>query len=318
MKLRLTLFFLLIITHPVNAYDGIFKILDEEAYTGTFNESYQTQTIEKITQTSNHINGWISVDFMNTVTIDNITYCNTTTPRVQYDVWASRMAWDCAVDYIEVTEVNNYSIDNLTYADINVHLRWYHSSLKYRMRCNLIGCRLVPYVVKKYYEEYTTFTDSIETPEMFYQLNSTKIKITIYDNSINPVVKIYSPIQPGEVKTTFQYGNESVERINLMGIVSDDTVDLFEGMYWEDESDIFTPKNDIVFLNINATEFKPAELKITTYSPYDVKENTEFVISINEYESSSLLNYKTMLTTMCTVLFLWGAKKCWNLWSKMI
>ncbi|TFH47098.1 MAG: hypothetical protein E4G94_00915 [ANME-2 cluster archaeon] len=318
MKIILLILLLIFIVHPIDAYEGIFKILDEEPYTGSFNNSKESRNNIPVVQYSEHIIGWVTVDFNNTVTINEIEYCNTTETEIRYDVWNSKLGWDNGLEYIKVTKIRNYTAGNLTYADIDIHLKWYHASLKTRLICNFLGCHLRPYIYKTYYDEYATFTDSTITPIIFTKLNTSKIKITIYNNSINPIVTIYSPIQPGEVKTTFEYKNESIERINLAGIVSDDTVYLSEGMYWNDESDIFVTKNELAILKINRSEFDISKLKIEIHNPYESKIITDYEISIENYDQDKLLNFGPILPVIIIGIFLWGMKKCWQIWSDII
>ena len=82
-----------------------------------------------------------------------------------YDVWNTYLGWDNGLDYVKVTDVRSYTLNNITIAEIDIHLRWYHSTLRSRNICRQGICRIIKWVYKDYFNEYTTFSKTITPPD---------------------------------------------------------------------------------------------------------------------------------------------------------
>jgi len=309
---------------PVAAgYSGVFSILDETAYNNSLNIVTEYNAPDQTVQSSEHIRGWIDiVGFEDTVRIDNVTYANNTvapTPIIKRDVWDGLVLFNDNLDSIQITDERFTTIGNITTAEIDIHMLWHRSTLRTRTVCVLGICRTVSWIQKDYYNEYATFSKSVESPVQYPNLEPTAVQITVYNYSFNPHIEISLPIQPAETKTTFTYDNDSITRVNMLGIASTGAVNLSECLYWEDESDLFVTKNTNAILKMNTSEFNPNKLQIVTSSPYESKTITDYTISNVDYNQSEQIKAScVILPLLILIIFGYGIKKCMKLWSEMI
>jgi len=316
MKVLLVMIFFFIVIPTASAYSGVFDILNEKAYNESLDIVTEYKIPEQTVQESEHIRGWVDiVGFNKSVRLNGTEYSDGSEPIIKYGVWNTYLGWDNGLDYIKVTDVRSHTVDNLTTAEIDIHLRWYHSILvcitnQYGRHCH---------VHKTYYDEYATFSTCEDSPMQYPTIKQINPKITIYNYSFYPHIEIVLPVQQYESKTTFIYDNESITRVNMAGVAATGAVNLSECLYWEDESDLFVTKNDIAILKMDALDFNPSKLKIITSSPYETKNVADYIISTVEYDQEERIKKSgVLLPLLILIIFGYGVKKCMKLWSEMI
>ena len=310
------LFFLIILIPTASAYSGVFDILNEKAYNESLDIVTEYKIPEQTVQESEHIRGWVDiVGFNKSVRLNGTEYSDGSEPIIKYGVWSAKLGWDNGLDYVKVTDIRSYTVNNLTTAEIDIHLRWYHSNLicitnQYGRHCH---------VHKTYYDEYATFSTCEYSPTLYPTLNSTNPEITIYNYSFYPHIEIYMPVQAFETKTKITYNNESITRVKLMGVAAIGAVNLSECLYWEGESKIFVTKNNTAILKMNASEFNPNNLTIITSSPYETKNVSNYTIEMVEYDQEEQIKKSGVIWPLgILIIFGWGVKKCMKIWSEMI
>lgn len=318
MKLILLFLFFLIIT-PVataTASPGIFDILNETEYNGSLDIVTEYPEPVKTTQSYKHIRGWVyPVGFTRVVRINGIEYFNQSDPVVEYNVWDAGLYWNNNFDWIKVEGERFYFAGNTTVAEIDIHLLWHHSS----KRCRTVNGRTSCWIHKDYYHERTTFSTTVESPIQYPTIYDTEINITVYHNSFNPHIDIHIPVQPFETKTVVTYQNETITRYTKSGFASVGAVNLSDCLYWEDESDNFKYHNEKVIIdNIDLSTFNPACLEITTYTPYESVSQSNYSISIVQFDESGGLTPPVIIYIIILLIFTIGAKKCFNMVGEMI
>lgn len=314
----LTLFFFSI---PIaDASLGIFDVLNETEYKGSLDIVTEYQEPNKTVQSSEHIRGWVSiVGFSLVVRINGTEYINQSEPIIMYELWDEGLYWNNNFDWVKVTDERIITEDNITTAEIDIHLLWHHSELKSRTVCGLNGCRTYKWISKTYYHEWATFSTTVESPVQYPGINDTEIKITVYDNTFNPHINIHIPVQPFETKTTITYQNETITRYTKSGFASIGAVNLSDCLYWDDESDIFKYRNEIVIIdNIDKYNFNPTYLEITTFSPYESITQTNYSISAVEFDTSGGLTPRVLTYILVLLIFAIGAKKSFSVIGDMI
>ncbi len=313
MKLILTAILFFISIPPGACASGIFSILNETAYNGSLDIITEYNEPVRDIQTSGHISGWMDiVGFNHTVNINGTRYTNVSSPVIEYDIWDIGLYWNDNLDYIVPTDLRHSVSGNITTAELDVHLLWHHSTLKYRTVPKADGgTRRVPYIHKEYTHEYATLHTVAQSPYIYPDLNITTVSITIYDNSFNPHVDIHVPVQPFEVKTVFTYDNDTITRYNLAGLASTGAVNLSRCLYWEDDSDIFNYRHDIAVLkSTDKASFNADNLHVTTYTPFGHTTQTNYIISTVCFDDSAGMSAGTWTTILTLIIFGWGTIKC--------
>jgi len=339
MRLALVCLVFILVIPAVTAYDGIFSILDETAYNDALDIVTEYEP-NKTVQSSEHIRGWIDIDrSQDTVIINGVTYINnsdSSTPEVLYEVWDEGLYWNNNLDWIIVTDERITTHGNITTAEIDIKLKWHRSTKRSRTITTPFGSRTITWISKDYYYETATFSktvyssvysgnedkefiNTIDSPVEYPKLEISRPTITIYNNSLNPHIKICVPIQQFETKTTFSYDDENITRVNMMGLAATGGVNFSDCLYWEDESDLFATKNDIAILKMNALEFNPNKLQITVYSPYESIITDNYTISTVEYDQGERIKESgVILPLLILILFGYGIKKCMKIWSEIV
>ena len=315
MKLIILIFFFIII--PIaDASSGIFDILNETGYKGSLDIVTEYQEPNKTVQSSEHIRGWVSiVGFSQMVRINGTEYINLSEPIIMYELWDVGLYWNNNFDWVKVTDERIITEDNITTAEIDIHLLWHHSERKSRT----INGRSRPYISKTYYNEWATFSTTVESPVQYPEINDTEIKITVYDNTFNPHINIHIPVQPFETKTIITYQNETITRYTKSGFASIGAVNLSDCLYWEDESDIFKYRSETVIIdNIDKSNFNPLYLEITTFSPYESITRTNYSISAVQFDTSGGLTPRVLTYILILLIFTIGSKKCFSMVGDMI
>ena len=219
-----SLTFLLILAIPASANNtSIFEILNKERFIEQADGLVYDYPFvpDKIVQSSEHIKGWIDiVGFENITKIENTTYADTLKPIVEYDVWDDGLGWNDNRDVIEVTDTRINTTGNTTTVEIDVHMKWHHSTLRTRTVSLLTGKKTINWIDKNYYNEYATFSDTEIAPELFNfgNYNGTAVNVVIYNNSLTPKTSFSVVGVPANtLKVNLSYDNESVVHYYGMG-----------------------------------------------------------------------------------------------------
>lgn len=308
MKLVIFILVIVCIIPGVTASSGIFDILNLTEYKGLLNIITEYPDPEKIDQSHKHIRGWIDiVGFNHTVRLNNTMYFNQSQPKIEYELWDEGLNWNDNFDWMKVTDERFTTDDNVTIVEIDIHLLWHRSTLKHRT----VDGKKHKWIKKDYYNEYTTFSNSIETPKQYPGINNSAVSIIIYNNSFNPHVDIHVPVQQFETKTVYSYQDEKITRISKVGFASIGAVNLSECLQWEDESDVFAYRNEKVILrNLNKSGFNPNELKITTYTPYASTDRTNYYVYVEEFDDTGGIGKGILTPISVLIIFIIGIKKC--------
>lgn len=316
MKLIPLLLFFFIITPPATASSGIFDIFNETEYKGSLDIVTEYPDPVKTTQSHKHIRGWVyPVGFTQVVRINGTEYFNQSTPIIKYDVWDSGLYWNDNLDWIKIDDERYYFTANTTTVEIDIHLLWHHSS----KRCRTVNGHTSCWIHKDYYHEYATFSTTVESPIQYPAIYDSEINITVYDNTFNPHIDIHNPVQPFETKTVVKYQNETITRYTKSGFASVGAVNLSDCLYWEDESDNFKYRNEMVIIdNLELSNFNPTCLEITTHSPYDSVSQSNYSISIVQFDESGGLTPPVFIYMAILLIFAIGAKKCFSAIGDMI
>ena len=298
----------------VAASAGIFDIFNLTEYKGSLDIITEYPDPEKIVQSEDHIRGWIDiVGFNHTVRLNNTEYRNHSQPKIEYELWDEGLIWNDNFDWMKVTDERFITENNNTTAEIDIHLLWHRSTLKSRTVCGKNGCRTYTWIHKDYYNEYATFSDTVETPEQYPDINDSAVSIIIYNNSFNPHVDIHVPVQQFETKTVYSYQDETITRISKVGFASTGAVNLSECLQWEDESDMFAYRNEKAILrNFNKSVFNPSKLKITTHTPYASTDRTNYYVSVEEFDETGGIGNGLLTPISLLIIFGIGIKKCFS------
>lgn len=311
-------FIIFIIIMPVaTAAPGLFDILNKTAYNGSLDIVTDYKDPDKTVQAHKHIRGWINITgFNNTVRINGTEYSNIPEPRVEFEVWDEGLIWDDNLDWIHTSETKIIQEGNKTKAEIDIHLLWHRSTLKSRT----VNGRTHTWIQKDYTDEYATLSSYVRTPQQYPALDDIPVRITIYNNTLNPHVDIHTPIQPFTVKTEFTYKNETITRFTLAGAASTGAVNLSECLYWHDDVNNISSRNSIAILKYtNESDFNISDLIVTAYTPYESKILTNYSISTVELDTVESIVEKGIITHIISMLiFGWGIKKCMSVWGDLI
>jgi len=132
---------------------------------------------------------------------------------IMYDYWSADFSWNCAENYIEVTDERIILADTTITSEIDIHLNWYKSTLTYITICTPLGCRVIPRIKKTPYDEYFTLTDSDILPSIYptMDLKNTSIEAVIYNNTISPKTTIKLINTPINILTVeYTYNDSSI------------------------------------------------------------------------------------------------------------
>ncbi|MCK5611954.1 hypothetical protein KAR91_59340 [Candidatus Pacearchaeota archaeon] len=286
----LTFFFILITALPAVAsaeFNDIFDILNETEFSGDWNISVDHPNAIETVQSSQHIHAWIDIiGFEDTTKIGNISYIDGSSvpePIVEYAVWDAGLGWNDNLDYVVIDDERIITVGNITTAEIDIHLKWHHSELKSRKICTPLGCRTIKWIKKTYHHEYATFTASIPTPQPYPAITELECYITIYNNSFNPHIKVYIPLNDTILRTEYRYGNDAIVRYSMIGLAETGSVNLTTTHQWSEPTDNLTFIYDtMVIKNTNTSQFNLSDLTITVVNPYESKQLTNSSYNVTE------------------------------------
>ena len=289
MKKHLLLFICILILPVASAepFNDIFDILDEQTFSGDWNISINYHTPSQTNQSYQHIRGWIDiVGFRDTTKIGNISYINgsgTPEPIVEYAVWDEGLVWNDNLDWIRITDERVITNGNITTAEIDIYLKWHRSTRKSGTIKTLFGSKPFTWIKKDYYHEYTTFTSSVPTPQPYPAITVPECYITIYNNSFNPHIEVYVPLNEIILETEYRYGNDSIVRYSMIGLAETGAVNLIKTHQWSKPTDnLCFIKDMMIIKNTNTSQFNISDLDVTISSPYESVHFTNLSYNVTE------------------------------------
>ena len=107
--------------------------------------------------------------------------------------------------------------------------------------------------------------------------------ITIYNNSFNPHINIYIPLNETILRTEYRYGNDVIVRYSMFGLVETGAVNLTKTHQWSEPTDNMTFIYDtLVIKNTNTSQFNLSNLTITIVNPYKSKQLPNSIYNVTE------------------------------------
>ena len=254
MKKIISIFFLFLL--PASASPGIFSILNESIFDGSWQATYSEPTC--VQKCSGHICGWIDIVGFEKLAVINGTEYVGTNPAdaaiVKYDAWSTlNKSWNVNVDSLKKSVSSTYHDGNVT-ASMHVTLKYHTSAL----RCSGTGDSRHCWVHKTYYYEAFDISSIKKAPLEMVDETNTTAKITIYNNTISPKTLIHVPTSKNVYKTTFSYNNTTIIRWTMVGIVGNDNVSFVNTTFWDGahigDSAVFKGVVDVSNLSIEVSD----------------------------------------------------------------
>lgn len=229
---------------------------------------------DEVVQSSQHIRGWIDVvGYKNITCIDGKYYIpgdSVNNSIVLYQTWDEGLFWNDNFDWIKIDDVRIAKDGNITTAEIDIHLKWHHSSLGTTSTGK-------SYVKKTYYDEYATFSDTDITPQTYPALNysNTSIDVVIYNNTISPKTTIKALNIPENILLiNYSYNNETI--IHYHGIATQKYTETNCPYMNISSADIWSDGGNLSHMNgfviIPSMNFSTNNLTITLNDPYSITE----------------------------------------------
>jgi len=316
MKLIIFILFFFIITPIASASLGIFDVFNETEYKGSLNIVTEYQDPDKTVQSHKHIQGWIDiVGFKDAVMYNETFYINGSedpTPVIKY--WIRRKGISKkSVNYLKIKDKRVINSNGITTVELDILLKWHSTTTThYSDGSTSKGTSSKPL-------ENLTLSTSIKIPQSYPKINKTNIKIIIYDNMFNPHVDIHIPVQPFETKTEIIYQNETITRHTKSGFAAIGAVNLSDCLFWEGKYDNLKYRNEMAIIdNIGSSNFNPKDLEITTISPYESITQTNYSITVVQFDTSGGMNPSVLTHILILLIFTIGAKKCFSAVGDMI
>ncbi|MCK5216645.1 MAG: hypothetical protein KAJ93_02590 [Methanosarcinales archaeon] len=288
---------------PVASADTISEILETKyldfAHALNYSGIYDP---DKTVQQSGHIRGWIDiVGYDNMAMIDGVYYIPGAPEDyaiVKHKLWDTGLYWNNNLDYIKITDERIFQDgDNIT-AEIDIHLKWHHSTLK---------CRGIPpscRIHKKYHDEYVTFRYNEIAPKTFISsdYSNVSVDVVIYNNSVSPktTLKVIN-VPENTISINYTYDNESI--IHHKGIATQEYTDkncpymqINSTDIWEDDGNL-SQFNE--FAIIPSMNYSTDNLTVTVNDPYEA----HIVDNVTIYE----VKWHGMKDTFSSLLLLFVA-----------
>ena len=258
---------------PVASADPISEILETKYldfahalnYSGVYNP-------DKTVQQSGHIRGWIDiVGYDNMTMIDGVYYVPGAPEDhaiIKMDVWGTGLYWNNNLDYIKITDERIFTDGKNITAEIDIHLKWHHSTLK---------CRGIPprcRIHKKYHDEFVTFRDTEIAPKTFISsdYSNVSVDVVIYNNSVSPKISLKVINLPEHtISINYTYDNESI--IYHKGIATQEYTDkncpymqINSTDIWEDDGNLSQFNGFVIIPSMN---YSTDNLTVTVNDPYE-------------------------------------------------
>lgn len=279
------------------------------------NQSYEPN---KTVRTSGHIAGWIDiVGYEGSVMIGNITYINNSKepkPIYDYNVWdvgitSPDYITNNAVDYIKVVDERISVDDNITTVEIDIHLKWHHSTLKSRKVCTPVGCWTYKWIDRDYYHEYTTFSAVESTPQQYPVAEVLNVDVMRYNISISPKTIVYLNDNEFIIGYRVECLNESVEYYfdtlavseNSKGFPICNQMNKVSQSIYED-SDVFSRAGSKIYINSTDVD----DLQIFALTPYT---EHEVGYNISNYSEQKIIKKAQLSNIFLIFVFGWAIVK---------
>ncbi|MBN1133830.1 MAG: hypothetical protein JXA38_02710 [Methanosarcinaceae archaeon] len=273
----------------------IFDIVGQQYSDSVDALTYDNPNPDKEIQSHKHVRGWIDiVGYTNVTCISNIDCTDAVSPMVEYDVWGDGFGWNDNLDWVQVTDTRITTFEGVTIAEIDVHLRWHHSTLRTRTVNKPTGTKTIKWIDKDYYDEYITLKDTEIAPSQFsINCSKTSVDVVIYNNSQTPkTVFIVRDIPQNTLKISYSYDGETIDHYLGVGGVEQTSkyvsylnitpCDMWLGGVGD--GGILSRMGDTVCLN--TSDFEPDKLNISVCDPYGHHDISNMTISVVEWQGS--------------------------------
>ena len=261
-------------------------------------------TSDQTVQSSEHIRGWIDIiGFEDTVKIDGIMYSDTSpVPILKYSVWGDGFGSGDTMDSITVTAVRESTVSDFTTAEIDIHLEWHHTSHHSSTTCDAEGhCTTITWTETDYYDDYATFSKSVESPMQYPIIEPSPIEVLCYNNSsLSPKLIINLPPVNNTIGYHIEFDNESIEYYHNVLTVEELTngfpygnLTTYNSNSIYEDSDTFSRIKNNIVINSSAVN---ESLKIFIITPYDEQQinytvmNKSDVLKIEKMHVMSMFN----------------------------
>ena len=299
--------------HASISSDIFYKFLNESRTVTNVNNipySESEYILNNTEQSHKHIRGIVDiVGFKQMVCIDGVYYIPGPAEDhaiIKTKLWGEGLYWNNNLDWIKITDERITTVDNITTVEVDIHLKWHHSELKSRTVCGLNGCRTYKWISKTYYNEYTTFTASHATPQMYPETIIPVINVVIYNNSIAPKTIVYLQDTDYILGYRLEFKNESVEYFNnVLSVETQDTGAQFgniskvlsQSIY--EDSDMFSRVGSNII--INSTEINDS-LRIYALTPFD---ELEINYTVTNYSDVQMLDNVQLSSAFSLLMLAW-------------
>ncbi len=279
--MRILLFVLpLFLIQSVHAYEGIFKILDEQ-YVETASDLPGSKDLKPDTtiQCAGHICAWVDiVGFAQAVEENGTLYIRGDPLKAaitRYDAWDTITCEKCFVNQWD-KEISVYRDGDKIIARLRVWMEW----------CDKIECR----------RELVYFYDAEPAPEIYPALSEPQIIITQYNNSMyeNVGIKI---LGNNYTRVSFRYLDKQAVRTSKIlhventskGIVFGNITELKE---WNIEGTNISRFYNEILLDGNLSKMDINEFDIRVYDPFTDRkaDPSNFTIEQVEFAPQRFMN----------------------------
>ncbi len=290
---------------PVASADTISEILETKyldfAHALNYSGVYDP---DKNVQESGHIRGWIDIVGYDNMTMIDGEYYIQGAPEdhtiVEHKLWDTGLYWNNNLDWIKITDERIFiDGDNIT-AEIDIYLKWHHSTLK---------CRGIPpscRIHKQYYYEFVTFVDTEIAPKIFpsSDYSNVSVYVVIYNNSVSPktTLKVLN-IPENTISINYTYDNESIT--HYTGIATQEYTDKNCPYMQINSTDIWKGEGNLSqfngFVIIPSMNYSTVNLTVTVNDPYEA----HIVDNVTVYEvkwHGAKDTFSSLLLTFVTII----------------
>ena len=317
---------LLILPNPVSGeeFQDIFCILNESVWTGDWDDVHTDKKPYRNTQTNDHLHGWIDITGFereirhgNTTYVygkpltENITKNTWLDPKtnkhnaqkiiidgiiLHCDTWhtkqqSKRLSWIRNVYRVTYFAQTLYLTGNTTHinARLELHMTWWYYH-------KVIGDF---YCIR--HDETLILYDTIERPIIYPSImKNVTANIIEYENNISNYSLIKIPHQDGVVFTNFSYKNNSVLRVNKLGLIREGVDGNLTLQFLNDTQAWIVDENQSIIgshdggVVIHETPVNLSLLNVTLSSPYESLTINNYNITHYHADPGEVFNAKSL------------------------
>ena len=331
---------LLILPNPVSGeeFQDIFCILNESVWTGDWTDMKDPYTPQKNVIREKHTYGWMDITgYDREVMVDNITFVYgeplqknynklEILPTLPFSKHYKRIIIGGVVIFydswhIKVLPPNMY-IDRVTHFSRKLYVSKNHTHINaqliikmvWRKECSRDGSRVIITT-----RETIILRDSIERPLVYPSLiENNTIDMTEYENNISNYSLIKIPPQDGVVITNFSYKNNSVLRVNKLGLIREGVDGNLTLQFLNDTQAWIVDANQSVIgshdggVVIHETPVNLSLLNVTLSSPYESLTINNYNTTCYHADPGEVFNAKSLYWFLPCIILLWGISKIYT------